>query len=428
MSEPSPTHRSPWAWIPTLYLAEGLPYVLVMTVAGIMYKGLGVSNKEIALYTSLLYLPWVLKPLWSPVVDMLKTRRLWIWSMQLLVGAGLVGVALGVHAVRFLPCTLIFFGLVALGSATHDIAADGFYMLATTEREQASFSGVRNTCYRLATICGQGLLVIVAGKLIERTNDTPLAWSVAFAAIAGVLVSLALHHRFILPRPVTDRPVQMESAGRFYEGFFETFAAFFKKPKIASLLLFLLFYRFAEAQLVKMVGPFLLDAREKGGLGLTTTDVGVVYGTVGVVALMLGGIIGGVLVSRRGLRAWFWPMALIMHLPDAVFVYLAWAQPASLEVINCCVAVEQFGYGFGFTAYMLYMIYIARGEHRTAHYAICTGFMALGMMLPGMFSGWLQETLGYRLFFVWVMLATIPGFIVVRLVPLDPEFGRRAST
>jgi PAT family beta-lactamase induction signal transducer AmpG len=427
MANSNSTTRSPWTWIPSLYLAEGLPYVTVMTVAVIMYKNLNISNTEIALYTSWLYLPWVIKPLWSPVVDILQTRWLWIWVMQLVIGAGFAGVALTVPAPNFFQWTLAFLWLLAFSSATHDIAADGFYMLATTEREQAFFSGVRNTFYRIATICGQGLLVILAGKIQKHTGNMALGWSVAFVVLAGLFVCLGIYHRFVLPRPATDRPGLSGVTGQFFAEYFRTFSSFFAKPKIVTLLVFLLLYRFAEAQLVKMAAPFLLDARAAGGLGLATEEVGFIYGVVGVTALLVGGLLGGFVVSWQGLKFWLWPMVLTIHLPDAVFVYLAYTQPESLFIIGTGVALEQFGYGFGFTAYMLYMIYIARGEHRTAHYAICTGFMALGMMLPGMWSGWLQEQIGYPHFFTWVLLATIPGFLVAALIPLEPEFGRKTT-
>jgi len=427
MPDARPSTRSPWAWIPSLYVAEGLPYVVAMTVSVIMYKRFGVSNTDIALYTSWLYLPWVIKPLWSPVVDLLGTRRRWIWATQLLVGAALAGVALAVPAPHMFRWTLALFWLMAFDSATHDIAADGFYMLATTEKEQAFFVGVRSMFYRVATIAGQGLLVMLAGTIQSRTGDLRLAWSVAMGGLAGVFLGFGLWHRFILPRAPADRPGEARRIPEFIQAFLGTFGSFFRKPRIGVLMLFLLLYRFGEAQLVKMVSPFLLDARATGGLGLTTTQVGFVYGTVGIVALTLGGILGGWAASRHGLKAWLWPMVLAIHLPDAMFIYLAYAQPASLPVILLCVAVEQFGYGFGFTAYLLYMIYIARGEHQTAHYAICTGFMALGMMLPGMWSGWLQEWIGYRHFFVWVILATVPSFLVVLWIPLDREFGRKAT-
>ncbi|MCX6895686.1 MAG: MFS transporter [Verrucomicrobia bacterium] len=423
MSASKPSSRNPWAWIPSLYLAEGLPYVTVMTVAVIMYKGLGISNTDIALYTSWLYLPWVIKPLWSPVVDLLRTRRWWIWTMQLVVGAGLAGVAWTIPTTHFFQYTLALLWLVAFSSATHDVAADGFYMLANSEREQALFSGVRNTFYRVANITGQGLLVMLAGTLQERTGNLAFAWSVAFGTLAGLLGCLGIYHWLVLPQPAGDRAGG--SGKKFLSEFLATFAAFFRKPGLGPLLLFLLFYRFAEAQLVKMVAPFLLDARSAGGLGLTTSEVGFTYGTVGVTALMGGGLLGGFVVAWRGLKFWLWPMVFAMHLPDAVFVWLAYAQPQNLFVIGAGVAVEQFGYGFGFSAYMLYMIYAARGRHATAHYAIYTGVMALGMMLPGMWSGWLQEQIGYPHFFVWVLLATIPSFAVVRMIRLEAEFGRK---
>ena len=617
-SRPGTAGRSPWAWIPTLYLAQGLPFAVVNTLSVILYKSLGVSNADIAFYTAWLYLPWVIKPLWSPVVDILKTRRLWIWATQLAMGAGFAAVGLSVPLPVFFKATLILFWLLAFSSATHDIAADGYYMLALNEKQQAFFVGVRSTFFRLSMITGQGLLVILAGYIQTRTgpdrlqfrveaqpgaaqvqalsvealppveqtpglprlradlaavtirpeprpkaevgallaaarswnstngflrihqpvqttgpaagqpswwqqtvaaplghwlkqrfgpatkppsdsagnvglvrlqlskppgrelvvqlalksgdksiavaeggrltfDDTnwdrpalvvfqldpklrtasaavyearsgnvPLSWTVTFMVLLVLFLFFGLYHKFILPHPPTDRPGDAQDIGAFWREFFRTFGAFFRKPRIAAMLLFLLIYRFGEAQLMKLVAPFLLDARELGGLGLTTGQVGFVYGTIGVLALTVGGILGGIVASKHGLRAWLWPMVCIMHLPDAVFIYLAHAQPESLTVISVCLAVEQFGYGFGFTAYMLYMIYIARGEHRTAHYAICTGFMALGMMLPGMWSGWLQELIGYPHFFIWVILATIPSFLVVLLIPLERDFGKKA--
>ncbi|HZL14393.1 MAG TPA: MFS transporter [Verrucomicrobiae bacterium] len=419
-------NRNPWAWIPSLYVAEGLPYALAMSVSVVLYKNLGVSNAKIALYTSWLYLPWVIKPLWSPVVDILKTRRQWIWAMQFLLGALLAGVALMIPAPHFFQLTLAFFWLLAFSSATHDIAADGFYMLATTEHEQSFFSGIRNTAYRIATILAQGELVILAGKIHDRTGDFSFAWEIAFALVAGIIFCVGLYHFLVLPKPENDQPKNFTSSGNFLAEFLKTFETFFQKPKIIALLSFLLLYRLGEAQLVKMVQPFLLDPRSQGGLGLEDGQVGLIYGTIGVGALMFGGLLGGFFVSRNGLKFWLWPMLLAIHLPDAVFIWLAYAQPQNLFAIGAGVAIEQFGYGFGFTAFMLYMIYIARGEHRTAHYAICTGFMALGMMLPGMGSGWLQEHLGYQKFFVWVILATIPSFIVALKIPLDAGFGKRA--
>jgi MFS transporter, PAT family, beta-lactamase induction signal transducer AmpG len=423
----TPAAARPWTWVPTLYFAEGVPNALVVAVSVILYKELGLSNTQIALFTSWLYLPWVIKPLWSPVVDILSTRRLWIWTMQLTFGAALAGIALTLPTARFVQFSLAFFWLLAFSSATHDIAADGFYMLALSERDQSWFIGIRNTCYRIATLCMQGALVVLAGLIQNRTGNRVLAWEMAFAVLAGLLFALGLYHGCILPKPTADASGNSNSLRQFLWKFLATFRTFFQKPKIITILLFLLVYRFAEAQLLKMVSPFLLDSRNLGGLGLSAEEVGFLYGTIGVIALMLGGILGGVLVSKHGLRAWLWPMVVVMHLPDAVFLYLSSAQPQNLLTIGSCLALEQFGYGFGFAAYMLYMIYIARGLHQTAHYAICTGFMALGLMLPGMWSGWLQEHLGYPHFFLWVLAATLPGFVVAALIPLDAEFGRREA-
>jgi len=425
MSTAKDVSRNPWLWIPTLYLAEGLPNVLVASVSVVFYKNLGVSNAAIAFYTGWLYLPWVIKPLWSPVVDLLKTRRQWIWATQFLLGAGLAGVALTIPAPHFFQLTLAFFWLLSFSSATHDIAADGFYMLATTEREQSFFVGIRSLFYRLASIGAQGGLVILTGKIFQRTGDYSFAWSIAFGLVAGIYLCFGFYHWFILPRPAADQSKGIASPENFCAEFFKTFGTFFQKPKIVALLLFLLLYRLGEAQLVKMAQPFLLDPRATGGLGLTNDQLGLIYGTVGVVVFILGALLGGFAVARHGLKFWLWQMLLAIHLPDAVFIWLAYAQPENLFAIGAGVAVEQLGYGFGFTAFMLYMIRIARGEHQTAHYAICTGFMALGMMLPGMWSGWLQEQLGYQLFFVWVILATIPSFIVATKIPLDAEFGKR---
>lgn len=613
-SDQKQSSRSPWSWVPTLYLIQGLPFAVVNSVSVIVYKSLGVSNADIAFYTAWLYLPWVIKPLWSPVVDILRTRRWWIWTMQLLMGAGFAGVGMTLPLGSFFQASLVLFYLVAFASATHDIAADGYYLLATTEKEQAFYVGIRSTFFRVANIFGQGLLVILAGylqsttglpkvnleiaaqpgaALVQKTapdqmqvakgelrvlvnfprveiapqpraksdvaellaaakqsnltnqftrtrqqtsaakkNDSPgwwtrsisaplagflrthfgpdakaksdiagnvgivtlqlsqppgkeivvtpafksgdksislaegarlvfddsnwnkpalaviqldpklktatsatfeirsgniaFSWTITFFVLTALMVVFGIWHKFILPRPARDQPGEAHNISAFIKEFFKTFGSFFAKERIGILLGFLLLYRFGESQLMKMVVPFLLDAREVGGLGLTTGQVGWVYGTMGILGLTCGGLLGGMMASRHGLKAWLWPMVCIIHIPDAIFIYLAYAQPDNLMLISAAVAVEQFGYGFGFTAYMLYMIYIARGKHQTAHYAICTGFMALGMMIPGMWSGWLQELIGYQHFFVWVILATIPSFIVVLLIPLDKEFGKKA--
>ena len=587
LSSPTGEKRNskPWLWVPSLYFAEGIPYVLVMTLSVIFYKRMGISNAEIALYTSWLYLPWVIKPLWGPVVDILKTKRFWILVMQLCIGAGLAGVAFVIPVDRFFQFTLAFFWLLAFSSATHDIAADGFYMLGLSKGDQAFFVGIRSTFYRIAMLTGQGLLVILAGYFEAKTGLPPVevqvhaleglssaefqpehiivkpeggetyfvsseevqigtaqiskaeaedlmarvdawnsshgfypaeekaegaepeagltgnvgytwfrlsnrpeegenivlnfsfdkgdksislarsyrfefnesnwevpafavfkldpklgkatsasfsglsgnirfAWSMVFAIVALLFAGFHIYHRFALPRPPEDVSNRTGEGG-FMKEFLVTFADFFRKKNIGVVLLFLLVYRLGESQLVKLASPFLLDSREADGMGLTTGDLGLIYGTIGIISLSIGGIIGGIAASRKGLKYWLWWMVAAMNLPNLVYVFLSYLMPSSLWVVGASVAVEQFGYGFGFTAYMLYMIYVSDGKHKTAHFALTTGFMALGMMIPGMVSGWLQELIGYQHFFIWVMICTIPSFVVIPFLKIDPKFGRK---
>ncbi|HVP79198.1 MAG TPA: MFS transporter [Thermodesulfobacteriota bacterium] len=427
MSTQKPASRNPWAWIPSLYVAEGIPYVMAMTVSVVLYKRLGLSNTEIAFYTSWLYLPWVTKPLWSPLVELFRTKRYWILLMQLLIGSALACIAFSIPAARFFQYTLAFFWLMAFGSATHDTAADGFYMLGLPEDFQAAFVGVRTIFYRIAMIATQGGLVIFAGTLEKSGHGIPAAWSVTFFVAAAVFAALFLYHLFVLPYPAVDRPARRNPSISVSREFLHIFSLFFRKKEILAILVFLLFYRLAESQLFKMIAPFLLDARSVGGLGLTTQDVGIIYGTVGLVALLLGGLLGGYAIYRKGLKFWIWIMVCAMHLPDLVFVYLSQTLPDNFYLINLAVAVEQFGYGFGFSAYTMFMIMVSEGEYKTVHYAISTGIMALGMMAPAMASGWLQELMGYQNFFLWVVAATIPGFIVAALVKIDPEFGKKKA-
>lgn len=421
----SKTSRSPWAWIPSLYFAEGLPYIAIMTISVIMYKRMGISNAEIAFYTGWLNLPWVIKPLWSPFVDLLSTKRWWIVSMQLLLGAGFAGVAFMLPTSFFFQTTLVFFWLMAFSSATHDIAADGFYILALSSQNQALFVGIRSTFYRIATIAGQGLLVMLAGCLEKHCDSVPMAWSLTFYIAAALFLAVALYHSKVLPHPDTDCFTEHLTGKNILKNFVHEFTTFFRKPQAKVALLFMLLYRFPEAQLAKICNLFLIDTVEQGGLGLTTEEVGLVQGTVGIIGLTLGGILGGIAASKGGLRRWLWPMVWAISLPDLVYVYLSYALPDSLYLIGGCIFIEQFGYGFGFTAYMLYLIYYARGEHSTAHYAICTAFMALGMMLPGMMAGWLQELLGYQHFFWWVMLCCGVTFLVTSRLHIDPKFGKK---
>ncbi len=617
------TKRNPWAWIPTLYFAQGLPYVAVMTISVIMYKRLGISNTDIALYTGWLYLPWVIKPFWSPFVDIMRTKRWWTLTMQWIIAFALAGIAFTIPTPVFFQLTLAIFWIVGFTSATHDIAADGFYMLALTEHEQSLYVGIRSTFYRVATVAGQGLLVIIAGlietnsglapvditveaspavewqaqnieqlaftpaqgeqqfsasqlsvvstktpatvnidgeevpfakyaatmrdsvkhlnqangfvakdevaatagtaakadtgdgaitrwlkdnfgehreaadnvannfaivgitlnkapeagetivlnvtykggdqsikleqdklstrfeftpenynktaylyfeidhKLSNTTSaqfsgasgNIPMAWLVVFAVLSAFFFCVAAYHSWALPRPAADDNRHATTASQIFKEFFETFKTFFQKKQILVAILFMLLYRLPEAQLVKLINPFLLDPIDKGGLGLTTGEVGIVYGTVGIIGLTIGGIIGGIVAAKGGLKKWLWPMAWSMSLTCLTFIYLAYWQDHSLLTVNICVFIEQFGYGFGFTAYMLYLIYFSEGTHKTAHYAICTGFMALGMMLPGMAAGWLQECIGYRHFFVWTMICCAATIGICAFIKIDPKFG-----
>lgn len=412
-----------WSWVPSLYFAEGFPYVLIVTVSVLMFKKMGIDNSSITLYTGWLYLPWVIKPIWSPIVDLLKTKRWWILITQFLLGAGLAGIAFAIPTTHFLQWTLAMFWLLAFSSATHDIAADGFYMLGLSEGEQSFFVGIRNTFYRIASIAGQGGLLIIAGQLEKRFGDSVRAWSITFLAAAGIMTILALYHSTILPKPSQDRSSSKGKRGILKE-FLNTFATYFKKPHIITSLLFILFYRVSEAQLVKISPLFLIDSASQGGLGLSTDQVGIAQGTVGVLGLLLGGILGGTAISRKGLSFWLWPMVLAISVPDIVYVYLSFFPTTNLWIVSFCIFIEQFGYGFGFTAYALFLIYFAKGEHKTSHYAISTGIMALGMMLPGMISGWFQEILGYKMFFVWIMLCCSVTFVVAAMVHIDSSFGK----
>ena len=607
--------RSPWAWIPTLYFAQGLPYVAVMTISVIMYKRLGISNTDIALYTSWLYLPWVIKPFWSPFIDMFKTKRWWTVVMQWIIAFSLAGIAFTIPTSLFFQLTLAVFWVMGFTSATHDIAADGFYMHALTEHEQSKYVGIRSTFYRVATVAGQGLLVIIAGaielstglepvninvkvsenaaktislsevtnskasgemcfnvssdilemtyiadksdkatidsltrlvhesnsangfviqeeakagvvakneegnftkwvretfgeeraqvaetvtnigivavkinqkpvagepkvlivsqkggdksikidektsrlefnesnwekpaymifsadpKLKESTSATfegtsgniSFAWMVVFMVLSAFFFIVSIYHGIVLPKPQSDGSSAKEnlSASEILKEFFITFKTFFtRKPvgQTVAALCFMMLYRFPEAQLVKLINPFLLDSVDKGGLGMTTGEVGIAYGTIGIIGLTIGGIIGGLVAAKGGLKKWLWPMAWSMSLTCGTFLYLSYAQEVSLFIINVCIFIEQFGYGFGFTAYMLYLIYFSEGERKTAHYAICTGFMALGMMLPGMAAGWLQETIGYQHFFIWTMICCIATIGVCAFIKIDPSFGKK---
>ena len=437
------TERNPWLWIPTLYFVEGIPYFLINNISVLMFARMGVPNGQMSLFTSLLYLPWTLKFLWSPFVDIIRTKRWWILTMQTVMSAAFIVLALtmphpsaqtiasGTTPMGLFSFTLLLFIFAAFASATHDIAADGFYMLAQSQSSQAAFVGVRSTFYRLANVFGNGVIVAVAGILETCTGDIPLAWQITVGGSGLLLTALTLYHTWAVPRPVSDssdRPKgSTATAGDIFRDFKNTVVTYFRKPGVWLAVVFMLCYRLPEAFLIKLCSPFLVASRETGGLGMATAEVGLAYGTLGVIFLLLGGILGGLMASRVGLKKSIWIMAAFMTLPCFSFVYLAVAQPESFVTICTCIAIEQFGYGFGFTAYMLYMMYFSEGEYKTSHYAFCTCFMALSMMVPGMFAGYLQEWLGYRGFF-WMVIVCCLATVAVTLAAyrkIDPEYGKK---
>lgn len=392
--------------------------MLVMALSTIMYTNMGLSNTELALYTSWLYLPWVIKPIWSPLVDSIRTKRWWIIAMQVLVGASLAGVALTLQTEWWLQLSLALFWLMAFSSATHDIAADGFYIIGLTEKEQAFYVGWRSTFYRIGTIFCQGGLVVLAGVL-QKGHSMSAAWAMTLVLAGLIMLALALWHSKVLKVSKDFKDLKEPKEFKVFAPFIDTLRVFFSKKGVVPALLFMLLFRFPEAQLAKMAQPFMLRGLEEGGLGLSTETVGLAYGTIGVIALLAGGILGGWLVSRNGLKRWWWPMIAAISLPDAVYIYLAMAQPTSLWIIDTCVAVEQLGYGFGFTAYMLFLVYFSKGDRSTSVFSICTALQALGMMLPGMMAGYLADQWGFATFFWWVMACCMVTVVVSAMVKVE---------
>ena len=433
---------SPWFWIPTLYFAQGIPYFIVNNISVMMFTKMGVPNGDMAMFTSLLYLPWMIKPFWSPFVDIFKTKRWWTVVMQILMTIAFAFTIFSIPTptaemlatqstpISMFYVTLVLFVITAFASATHDIAADGFYMLALKQNEQAAFVGIRSTFYRLSSIFGQGVLVALAGLIETNTGNIPMSWRITMIVTAVIFAICSLYHTFMLPRPTTDISSlkdEKPTVGAIFMEFGRTFATYFKKSGVWLAIVFMLLYRLPEAFLIKMCMPFLVASKEMGGLGLSTAEVGVVYGTIGVLFLTIGGILGGLFASKLGLKKSLWTMAGCMTLPCLTFVYLAICQPESLVLTSIAIAIEQFGYGFGFTAYMLYMMYFSEGELKTSHYSICTAFMAMSMLIPGMFAGYIQEALGYVDFFWMVMICCIATLAVTFFVDrkIDPSYGKK---
>ncbi|MFV5695468.1 MFS transporter [Flavobacterium sp. LB3P122] len=420
------TDTKPWFWIPLLNFASGFPYAIIISVSVIMYKSLGINNEDIGVYTSLLYLPWVIKPLWSPFIDLYATKRKWFLAMQLVIAIAFLIVGLTIPMSNFFVLSLAIFWVAAFASASNDVASDGFYMLALAKEQQSFFLGIRSTFYRLSMLTANGLIVILGGFLEQKYGDKSKAWSYTMIIVALVMTFLTIYNFFTTPK-VEETKTKTETETENKQSFGVVFKTFFQKKQIGIVLAFILLFRLGESQLLKMLTPFLIDEKIKGGMELTTEDVGIIYGTFGVTALVIGGILGGIAISKGGLGKWMLPMFLAMHLPIIGFILLSHFHPESIFYVYATVIAEQFGYGFGFAAFMMYLIYVADGASKTSHYSIATGFMALGMMLPGMLSGFIQEYLGYGNFFIWVFLATIPGLILSRFLIFPGDFGKKST-
>ena len=435
---------NPWLWVPTLYFLEGIPYFLVNNISMVMFNQMGVPNGEMSFFTTLLYFPWALKFLWAPFVDLIKTKRWWFLTMQfLMLGLAVLTIfsipqpdaatiaAMGTEVTLFTG-VLIAFIIMAFASATHDIAADGFYMLALTSGVQAEMIGWRSVFYRLSNVFCNSALIAIPGIIYDWTinqgeANMPLAWKVTMCITAVIFLLMAIWHVFATPRPDTDKPNAETSVSDIISGFGKAFATYFTKPALWVAIAFMLLYRLPEGFLMKMIYPFLLGARETGGLAMTMQELGVVYGAIGVIFLLLGGILGGYYISKVGLKKAFWWMALAMTLPCLSFVYLSVFLPENMVNIAIAIAIEQFGYGFGFTAYMMYMMYFSGGDVKTSDYSICTSFMALSMILPGLVAGYIQEAIGYENFFWMVISCSIATFLVTFLAwrITDPAYGKK---
>lgn len=438
-------NKSPWWWVPTLYFTEGIPYFLVNSISVMLFAKMGVPNDQLAFFTTLLYFPWFLKGLWSPFIDIIRTKRWWIITMQALLTVLCIILTLTlpqpdadiinaktteVSTFRF---TLILFIIAAFASATHDVAADGYYMLAHDKKSQATFVGIRSTFYRIASVFTQGVLVYIAGRIETNTGNIPLSWQVTLGITSLLMFLVTLYHTFFLPHSEDNHPHTVTRTQNIWREIVDSFATFFTKKGCGLAIAFMLLYRLSEGFLIKLCQPFLVDTRTithrtgsflgidyqqiiGGGLGMNTDTVGLIYGTIGVICLLLGGILGGIYISRRGLKRSLWLMAAALTLPSFVYIYLSIAQPTSEWLIGTAVCIEQFGYGFGFTAYMLFMMHFSEGPYKTSHYAICTAFMALSMMIPGFIAGTLEMMVGYSTFFWIANSCSITTFIITYFV------------
>ena len=416
----------PYAWVPSLYMGEALPFSAVMLLSLVMFKEMGMTDSQITLYTGWLGTPWVIKPVWSPIVDNLKTKRWWIVSMQFLMGVALAMVALTLPTAFWLKASLAVLMVIAFASATHDISADGFYIIALSDKDQELYVGVRNTFYRVGLVIGQGGLVLLVGYMQEGTFGAWLqpmlsSWMAVFIIMAVLMVVLGVYHACMLPK--VERSVHERfDIGEQVREFVKTLRVFVGKPHIVSALCFILLFRLPEGLLTKIVPLFLMRSADEGGLAMSDTDFGLIYGTLGVIGLLAGGLVGGWAVSRWGLKRCLWPLVMCITLPDVVYVYLSYCPTDNMWLVGSCVCVEQIGYGLGFAAYTLYLVTFSRGERSTAVFSICTAGQYLGgVMLPGMVSGLISENIGYQKFFLLIMLFCLVTFAVTAIVKIDED-------
>lgn len=407
---------SPIAWVPTLYFAMGMPFVVLNMVCTLMYKGMGVSDAQIAFWTSLIMLPWTLKPLWSPFLEMYRTKKFFVILTQSLTGVVFAMVAFALHLPDFFAITIALLAVIALSGATHDIVADGTYMSVLSNEEQARWIGWQGAFYNIAKITATGGLVYLAGVLISRFGITK-AWMIIMLVIGIIMIVLGIYHFFILP---TDgkNGAKKQSISDSLSELWSVFVKFFQKKHIIYYLCFIILYRFAEGFVMKIVPLFLKAPRTEQGLGLTEQEIGLCYGTFGAAAFVLGSILAGYYIAHRGLQKSLFSLALVFNLPFVAYTFLAIYQPGSLALIGGAIVVEYLGYGFGFVGLTLFMMQqIAPGEHQMSHYAFASGIMNLGVMLPGMLSGFVSDALGYRNFFIFVLFCTIPALLITRFVP-----------
>ncbi|MEO7309104.1 MAG: MFS transporter [Chitinophagaceae bacterium] len=413
--------RNPAFWIPTTWFAMGLPFVALAQASAIMYKNLGVSNSQIAFWTSLIMLPWTLKPLWGPLLEMFKTKKFFVYITQIFTGALFGMVALSLHSDYFFAISITIMAVIAFSGATHDMAADGVYLNELTPKLQAAYVGWQGAFYNIAKVMSSGVLVYFAGEL-EKTTGVVNAWTIIMVIYGIIMVALGFYNMRMLPTGGHTQPVHSAKEG--FATLKDVVVTFFQKKNIWFSLCFIVLYRFAEGQAIKITPLFFKAARAEGGLGLSTSNIGLLYGVFGSISFVLGSIAAGYYASKRGLtRKTLLVLCAFFNVPFVAYAFLAVTLPQNLYVIGGAVAIEYFGYGFGFVGLILFIMQqIAPGKYKMAHYAFGSGLMNLGFMVPSMISGWLSDVLGYKEFFIWVLIATIPAFIVTWLVPLTkPE-------